>query len=99
MTLLGTICSAIIAGIFSLFGKKAASSENTQAVEVANKAGALSADESRATRANTDKELAANDAQTDADLARVRSANSLPDGQAAVADAIARSRSHASADS
>ncbi|WP_148271005.1 hypothetical protein [Burkholderia glumae] len=81
-----------------LFGKKPAPDENTQAVEVANRAGALSADEARAARANTEQELAANEAQTDADVAAVRDAGGLQDGADAVNRAIARTRSYPGTD-
>lgn len=76
-----------------------AKDENTQAVEVANQAGKLSADEARTTRETTDKEIASNDAATTSDLAAVRSAGSLLDGQAAVDSAIARANSHLGANS
>ncbi|WP_321814568.1 MULTISPECIES: hypothetical protein [unclassified Paraburkholderia] len=77
------------------FGDDAkAPDENTQAVEVANKAGALSASEARDTRAQTEKELSANAAQTDVDAAAVRDAGSLSDGSDEVNRAIARSRAH-----
>lgn len=72
--------------------------ENTQAVEVANKAGELSASEARDTRAQTEKELSANAAQTDADAAAVRDAGSLSDGADEINRAIARSRSHPGSD-
>ena len=84
----------------NLFGKKSTpADENTQAVEVANKAGKLSADEARTTRAQTDKDLAANDAQTNSDVAAVRADNSLLDNQDTVDSAIARSRPHPSGNS
>ncbi|CAM2143868.1 conserved protein of unknown function [Pararobbsia alpina] len=79
------------------FGKKPAD-ENTQAVEVANKAGALSADQARETRAQTEKELSANEAQTTADADAVRNAGSLRDGSDDINQAIARARSHADSD-
>jgi hypothetical protein len=84
----------------NLFGGKsdAQKTENTQAVEVANKAGSLSATEARDTRAQTEKEIAANAAQTDADVAAVRDAGSLQDGSDAINRAITRSRTHADPD-
>jgi len=85
----------LISNIFG-FGKK--SDENTQAVEVANKAGKLAADQARETRQNTDKELAENDAQTDADVAAVRDAGSLRDGAGLVNQAISRAGAHPRAD-
>lgn len=97
-----TTILSIINGLFTLFknlfGSGTPKTENTQAVEVANKAGALSSDEARATRAETDKEIAANAAQTDSDAAAVRDAGSLQDGSDDVNRAIARSRSHAGDD-
>ncbi|WP_321878493.1 hypothetical protein [Paraburkholderia bannensis] len=75
-------------------GAGAPKDENTQAVEVANKSGALSASEARETRAQTEKELSANAAQTDADAAAVRDAGSLSDGADEINRAIARYRSH-----
>ncbi len=102
MSAIATII-AIINGawtlISNLFGaKKAPAAENTQAVEVANRAGALSADEARAARAAAEKELSANEAQTDADAAAVRDAGSLRDGADAVNRAIARADSHPGSD-
>lgn len=105
--MLSTVVSIIscLNGLFNLvmnlFGKKPAApvAENTQAIEVSNKAGALSAGEARMTRAETDKEIAANAHQTDADLAAVRDAGSLRDGADAINRAIARTRSHPGADS
>ncbi|WP_347558594.1 hypothetical protein [Robbsia sp. KACC 23696] len=73
--------------------------ENTQAVEVANKSGRLSADQARETRADTQKELSANDLQTDAGVARVRDAGSVSDENAAVRDELARARARAHDDS
>lgn len=80
-------------------GSGAPKDENTQAVEVANKAGALSADEARTTRAETEKEIASNAAQTDSDTAAVRDADSLQDGADVLNRAIARSRPHPDSDS
>lgn len=79
------------------FGKKSQPDENTQAVEVANKSGELAADQARATRRETDKEISANDAQTDADVAAVRDAGSLRDGAAIVNQAISRASAHTGA--
>jgi len=98
MSAIATIIS-ILNGAWTLFsnlfgfGKKP-KDENTQAVEVANKAGALSATQARETRAQTDVEIQSNDAQTDADAAAVRDAGSLQDGADDVNRAIARSRAH-----
>lgn len=94
-----SICNGLWTLVGNLFGKKsAAASENTQAVEVANKAGALAAAQSRATRAQTETDLDANHAQTTADLAAVDHADSLHDGAAAINQDIARTRAHAGAD-
>lgn len=102
MSAIATIIS-IINGAWTLLSnlfsaKKAPATENTQAVEVANRAGALSADEARAARATVEKELAANEAQTDSDAAAVRDAGSLRDGADAVNRAIARADSHPGSD-
>lgn len=102
MSTIATII-AVLNGAWTLlgnlfgFGKKKPD-ENTQAVEVANKAGALSASEARDTRAETEKELSDNAAQTDSDAAAVRGADSLSDGADDINRAIARSRSHPGSD-
>jgi hypothetical protein len=83
----------------NLFGSGTPKDENTQAVEVANKAGSLSATEARDSRAQTEKEIAANAAQTDADAGAVRDADSLQDGSDAVNRAIARTSPHPDSDS
>ncbi len=99
--MLATIATvvSVINGIWTfcknLFGGSSTPrDENTQAVEVANKAGKLSADQARETRVQTDKELSENASQTDADLSAVRNADSLSDGAADVNQAIARASSH-----
>lgn len=98
MSIIATILS-VLSGAFTLirtlFGSSAPKDENTQAVEVANKAGALSADQARQTRVQTEQEIAANDKQTDADAAAVRDAGSLQDGADDINCAIARTRSRA----
>lgn len=103
MSAIATIVS-ILNGLWTLVGNlfglnKKPADENTQAVEVANKAGELSADQARATRAQTDQEVAANATQTETDIAAVHDAGSVRDGSNVVNQAIARSRAHPGADS
>lgn len=103
MTAIAAIVS-FVNGLWTLarnllgLGSSTPKDENTQAVEVANKAGALSATEARDTRAQTEKEIAANAAQTDSDAVAVRDADSLQDGADAVNRAIARTRAHPDSD-
>ena len=83
----------------NLFGAKPAPDENTQAVEVANKVGAITSTESRTAAAAIDQALTTNATTTSADVAATGDADSLSDGAASLDSAIARTDSHAGSDS
>lgn len=100
---LGTVFVALngaltfIKGLFG-FGTST-KTENTQAVETANKVGADTSDTARATRAQINQDEAANASATNDTVTRVSDADSLRDGSADINNAVARANTHVGSDS
>lgn len=99
ISVLVSIANGLFTLLKSIFGIKSTSPDVvTNAVEVSNKVGHVSAEVSRDTDVQLNKDLANATVQSDAAVDAVRSAGSVRAQQSAVDDAIARANAPAGSD-
>jgi hypothetical protein len=101
LAILATVIS-ILNGVFALFknmfGSKSTPDPVTHAVEVSNEVGHVSAEVSRSTSDELNKEVQHANAENSAAVERVRNAGSVREQQSAIDDAIARANAPAGSD-